>query len=72
MSSARHHFTSGTLTDDQLRQDITTDITTARGAQRDLTAVGQHRTADLMGAAVDDGLDELAALNNGTWRPRHA
>lgn len=72
MSAARHHFQRGTLSDSQLTTDIQADITAARGAQRDLAATGQHGMAARMGEAVDEHLDELSAVKNGTWRPMHA
>lgn len=72
MSSARHFFARGSLSDADLKKDITTDITHARRAQRDLTAAGQHGVAARMGDAVDEHLDELNAANNGTWTPKHA
>lgn len=72
MSSARHFFQPGTLSADQLKTDIQADVAAARGAQRDLQAAGQHSTADQMGQAVDEGLDELNAVSDGTWSPKHA
>lgn len=72
MASARHFLTRGTVSNDQLKADITADITSARGAQRDLAAAGQHGAAARMAAAVDEHLDELNDANNGTWTPKHA
>lgn len=72
MSSARHFLTSGSLSSDELKNDIQADITSARNAQRDLAQAGQHRVAASMSEAVDEHLDELNAANNGTWKPRHA
>ncbi|MFE2693669.1 hypothetical protein [Streptomyces mirabilis] len=72
MSAARHHVPSGTFTDEQLRTDITDDIGTFRGAQQSLQQAGQYGQAAAMGQANDENLDELNALNNGTWKPNHA
>ncbi|MEV6833621.1 hypothetical protein AB0N17_03660 [Streptomyces sp. NPDC051133] len=72
MSGARHFFARGTVPDKQLKAEVKADIKSARGAQRDLAATGQHGAADRMGAAVDEHLDELNAVNNGTWTPKHA
>lgn len=72
MSAARHFFTLGTLTSDELKTDIKADITATRGAQRDLQNVGQHKVAADMGGAVDEHLDELNAAESGTWKPKHA
>ncbi|WP_234539419.1 hypothetical protein [Streptomyces shenzhenensis] len=72
MSSARHFFKPGTLTDEHLKTDITADVAAARGAQRDLQTAGQYGAAARMGEAVDEALDELNAANSGTWRPKHA
>lgn len=72
MSSARHFLTPGTVSTDALKADIKADITSARGAQRDLQQAGQYGTATRMGEVVDEALDELNAANNGTWRPKHA
>lgn len=72
MSSARHFFSRGTVSDDALKTDIKADITATRGAQRDLQQAGQYGAANRMGAAVDEHLDELNDVNSGTWRPKHA
>ncbi|MET9083730.1 hypothetical protein ABZX77_17855 [Streptomyces sp. NPDC004237] len=72
MSSARHFFKVGTLSDDALKTDIKDDISASREAQLALDAAGQTKAAALMGNATDDALDELNAANNGTWRPKHA
>ncbi|MEV5940319.1 hypothetical protein [Streptomyces sp. NPDC051994] len=72
MSSARHFFKVGTLSDEQLKSDIKADVASARGAQRDLQATGQHGMAARMGGTADEALDELNAANNGTWKPKHA
>jgi hypothetical protein len=72
MSSARHFFKSGTLSDDQLKTDITADLKAARGAQQQAMQHGQYRSAELMRGAVDEHLDELNDLKQGRWRPRHA
>ena len=72
MSAARHFFTRGTVSTDQIKAEVQADITAARGAQRDLTAAGQYSAAARMGAAVDEHLDELNDVNNGTWKPKHA
>ncbi|MEV7867464.1 hypothetical protein AB0P17_15485 [Streptomyces sp. NPDC088124] len=70
MSSSRHHFR--TQPDDQTRAEIKTDITNSRRAQRDAAANGQHRLAETMRQATDEHLDELADLDAGRWRPKHA
>jgi hypothetical protein len=72
MSAQRHFLPSGSVPADQLEADITADIKAARGAQRDLASAGQHGMAERMGDAVDENLDELTAVKNGTWRPKHA
>ncbi|MFF8100136.1 hypothetical protein ACF07S_10230 [Streptomyces sp. NPDC016640] len=72
MSSARHFFAAGSLSDDELKSQITADIAASRGAQRDLQAAGQHGVAARMAEAVDEHLDELAEATNGTWTPKHA
>ncbi|MFH8531545.1 hypothetical protein ACH4GE_24380 [Streptomyces tendae] len=72
MSSARHHVARGTVSDDVLKVDIQADIKNARNAQIDMQQAGQRRLAAEMGAAADEALDELNALNNGTWKPKHA
>lgn len=72
VSAARHFFARGTVSNAQLRTEIKADVASARGAQRDLKAAGQHRAADRMGEAVDEHLDELNAVDNGTWTPKHA
>jgi len=68
--SASRHF-SRPSSNEQLVSEIEADVASARGAQRDLQAAGQHRLAASMGAAVDEHLDELNAAKNGTWRPQH-
>ncbi|MFD5577328.1 hypothetical protein [Streptomyces pseudogriseolus] len=70
MSSARHFFKSQPAS--QTKAEIEADLNAARGAQRDLMAAGQYRLANQMAAAVDEHLDEMNDLNNGTWRPKHA
>ncbi|MEU2873772.1 hypothetical protein ABZ769_31985 [Streptomyces olivoreticuli] len=70
MASARHFFTSGTLSDEQLQSDIKDDISTARGAQREMKYAGQYKLAHRMGDAVDEHLDELNDAKRGSWRPR--
>lgn len=72
MSSARHFFARGTVSDDALKADIQADIATARKAQRDLQQAGQYRLAEQMREAADEALDELNDAKRGTWRPRHA
>lgn len=72
MSAARHHFKSGTFSTDQLTTDIQNDISVSRKAEQELKAAGQYRVANLMSEAVDEHLDELNDLNNGSWRPKHA
>ncbi|WP_328868620.1 hypothetical protein [Streptomyces sp. NBC_00304] len=69
--SASRHFNK-TQSEQQTRAEITADITAARGAQRDLQAVGQHRLAESMREATDEHLDELSDLDAGTWTPKHA
>lgn len=70
MTAARHFMKPGALTDEQLKTDIKGDITTALGTARQLEAAGQNHTAQQMRTAVDEHLDELAAVNNGTWQPQ--
>lgn len=70
MASSRHFVRNQPA--GQTRAEITTDIKNSRGAQRDLQASGQHRLAETMRQATDEALDELSALNNGTWNPNHA
>ena len=70
MSSARHYFKNQPA--DQVKAEVEADLKAARSAQRDLMEAGQYRVAGLMADAVDEHLDELNDLNNGTWRPRHA
>lgn len=72
MSSARHFFARGTLSDAELTADIKADIAAARGAQKDLTAAGQYGFANRMAEAVDEHLDELNDAQRGTWHPKHA
>jgi hypothetical protein len=72
VSSARHFSKPGTHTPDELKAQIAADATAARTAQRDLQVAGQDRMAGQMAAAVDEHLDELNAVSNGTWRPKHA
>lgn len=72
MSSARHFFKAGSLSDEQLKADIKADVASARGAQRDLKAAGQYGMAARMGDTADEALDELNAANRGTWKPKHA
>ncbi|MEU8623280.1 hypothetical protein [Streptomyces sp. NPDC048669] len=69
--SASRHF-SRTQPTEQTRAEIKDDITASRGAQRDLQAAGQHRLAETMRQATDEHIDELNALDNGTWNPNHA
>ncbi|MDG9717421.1 hypothetical protein [Streptomyces sp. DH24] len=70
MSSSRHFFRSQPAS--QVKAEVEADLKTARAAQRDLMATGQYRMAGQMADAVDEHLDELNDLNNGTWRPKHA
>ncbi|WP_329616448.1 hypothetical protein OG244_28380 [Streptomyces brevispora] len=70
MASSRHFVRNQPA--EQTRAEITTDIKNSRGAQRDLQATGQHRLAETMREAADEHLDELNALDNGTWTPNHA
>jgi hypothetical protein len=72
MSSARHFFARGSVSDAALRSDIQADVTSARNAQINLQQAGQHRIAGQMAEAVDEHLDELNDVKNGTWRPKHA
>lgn len=69
--SASRHF-SGDQPTNQTRAEIKADITASRRAQRDAAAHGQHRIAETMRQATDEHLDELNALDNGTWTPNHA
>ncbi|MER5277787.1 hypothetical protein ABT025_18790 [Streptomyces sp. NPDC002809] len=70
MASSRHFFRNQPV--EQTRAEITADIKNSRTAQRDLQANGQHRLAETMREGVDEHLDELNALDNGTWTPHHA
>jgi hypothetical protein len=70
MSSARH-FSKSQPTG-QTRAEVEADLKASRQAQRDAQANGQHRVADMMRGAVDEHLDELNELNNGSWTPKHA
>lgn len=72
MSAARHFLAPGTVSNADLQTDIKADITAARGAQKDLAAVGQYGAANRMAEAVDEHLDELNDAQRGTWHPRHA
>ena len=72
MPGARHFFGRGNSSDDQLKAEITADVASARGAQRDLQAAGQYGLAARMGKAADEALDELNDVNNGTWKPKNA
>ncbi|WP_328757453.1 hypothetical protein [Streptomyces sp. NBC_00271] len=71
MPAARHFFKPGTLSNDELKADITDDIATARGAQQSLQQAGHNGRAEQMRQATDEHLDELNDLNNGTWTPRY-
>lgn len=72
MSAARHFLPNGSVPAEGLKADIEADIKAARGAQLDLQAARQHGAAARMGDEVDERLDELNAVKNGTWRPKHA
>ncbi|WP_055694234.1 hypothetical protein [Streptomyces prasinopilosus] len=70
MASSRHFFKSTPAS--QVKAEVEADLKASRAAQRDLMQAGQYRMAGQMADAVDEHLDELNAVNNGTWRPRHA
>ncbi|MFE7485502.1 hypothetical protein [Streptomyces sp. NPDC057552] len=70
MASSRHFFKKQPV--EQTRAEIKNDIKNSRTAQREATAAGQHRVAEMMRQGTDEALDELNALNNGTWKPNHA
>lgn len=70
MASARHFHKNQPAT--QTRAEITADIKASRSAQQTAAANGQHRIAETMRQAADEHLDELTALDAGTWTPRHA
>lgn len=70
MASSRHFIRNQPT--EQTRAEIKADIKNCRTAQRDLQATGQHHLANQMRQATDEHLDELNALNNGTWNPKHA
>ncbi|MEU8642283.1 hypothetical protein AB0C91_10230 [Streptomyces sp. NPDC048674] len=72
MSSARHFFVRGTISDATLKADIQADVTNSRNAQIDMQQAGQQRLAQEMRNAADEALDELNDLQSGTWKPRHA
>ncbi|MEW2070040.1 hypothetical protein [Streptomyces sp. NPDC007346] len=70
MSRPRHLFKKQPV--EQTRAEITADIKNHRKAQREAAENGQHRVAEMMREGVDEHLDELNRLNNGTWKPDHA
>lgn len=70
MSSSRHFFQN--RPENQVKAEVEADLKAARGAQRDLMEAGQYRMAGQMADAVNEHLDELNDLNNGTWNPKHA
>lgn len=70
MSSARHYFAKPDSTD-RLKGEINADVAAARKAQKQMQEVGNHGLAARMGDAVDEALDELNDVSDGTWRPRH-
>ncbi|MFF3270398.1 hypothetical protein ACFYWU_05600 [Streptomyces chrestomyceticus] len=72
MGAARHFFKAGTCSDDDLAEDIKSDIAAAHGARREAESHGQHQVAGEMAKATDEYLDELNDVNNGSWRPKHA
>ncbi|MCX4676715.1 hypothetical protein OG413_15630 [Streptomyces sp. NBC_01433] len=57
---------------EEVRTEITDEAAASRRAQRDLQAAGSHRAAESMRQAADEALDELADLNAGRWKPKHA
>ncbi|MEV7089455.1 hypothetical protein AB0O07_26790 [Streptomyces sp. NPDC093085] len=71
MSAARHYFSQGSLSTEELTTDIEADVMASRNAQKALEAAGQHRVAATMADAVDEYLDELSDARKGTWFPRH-
>ncbi|GGY81257.1 hypothetical protein CP967_08570 [Streptomyces nitrosporeus] len=70
MASARH-FRKAQPTE-QTRAEIEADITNSRRAQRDLQAAGSHGMAERLRQDTDECLDELADLDAGRWKPKHA
>lgn len=70
MAGARH-FRRDQPTQ-EVRKEITAEATASRRAQRDAAAHGQHRLAETMRQGTDEALDELTALDAGTWTPKHA
>lgn len=70
MPASRHFFRSQPT--EQTRAEIKDDIKASRDAQRDLHASGQHGLAETMRQAADEHLEELSALDAGTWTPKHA
>lgn len=70
MASSRH-FVKGQPAS-QVKAEVEADLKTSHAAQRHLMEAGQYRMASQMADAVDEHLDELNDLNNGTWKPRHA
>lgn len=69
MSSSRHFIKPAT--DEQLKAEIKADVAASRKAQQELMSAGQYGMAARMGEDADEALDELNAVNNGTWKPRH-
>lgn len=69
MPAARHFLPLGTLSDAQLREEIKADIAAALRSQRELEKAGQRDMARRMARAAEGFRQELAAVNNGTWRP---
>lgn len=70
MASARHFRTDQDPV--EIRQEIEADLAYCRAAQRDLQAAGSHAMAERLRQDTDECLDELAALDAGTWTPKHA
>ncbi|MFJ8923888.1 hypothetical protein ACIREK_30975 [Streptomyces sp. NPDC102415] len=70
MAGSRHFVKSQPA--EQTRAEIQADIAASRGAQRNLQATGQYYLANQMRQTTDEHLDELNALDNGTWNPTHA
>ncbi|MFJ3141691.1 hypothetical protein ACIPJM_04470 [Streptomyces halstedii] len=70
MAASRHFLR--TQSAEQTRTEIKADIKNSRAAEKEAKANGQYRIAETMRQATDEHIDELNALNNGTWKPNHA
>ncbi|MCA1223703.1 hypothetical protein [Streptomyces sp. 8L] len=68
MSNARR-FLANTMTDAQIKNDITRDIAANHGAQQRTPNDGELAAG--LARNVDNALDELNELQAGTWRINH-